>query len=205
MCCAARASCSSGMGGGKGTGPPGAPSPSGLGGHKTAAPPWPCHDILAPEALECHRKPDSSEAYMSQACTGASHGPGKAAAADQSVLPALEETHPQSRSSSHAAPGRIPPSRWEQAAGQATLSPQSHSLSDPGVLIMTGDLQPHPHTPGPARPVPAPGRAERASVQLPASASPSSKASKYKQGHSVTCPRGPGACDRPPGCCKPAV
>lgn len=50
----------------------------------------------------------------------------------------------------------------------------------PAVPVVTGERHLRPHPTGLARPVPRPRRMERTKVQLPASDSPPSKASKYK-------------------------
>ena len=50
--------------------------------------------------------------------------------------------HPQSRSSSHTAPRRVPQLQMgRRLVGQVTLSPSLCSLSNPAVLILTGGLQ----------------------------------------------------------------
>lgn len=138
-------------GGQEGTGPAGALPPSGLGGHNTGAPPWLRHDILAPEALECHRKHDSSEVCMSQACAGGLTRVRKSSRSGSKRPSRLGGNPPPEQRSSHAAPRRTPRSRWEQAAGQATLTPQPHALSTPGGSDHDRGSEPRPDPTGPAR------------------------------------------------------
>lgn len=195
MCGAVRASCSGGTGAGRHRSCR-SPDPSGLGGHKL----WP---LPGPVTTSSHQRPwnvTGNPTAQRSAChrpaLGASLGSGKAAAADQSVLPALEEAHPRAGAPHTLLPGGfLSPDGSRPPAKPPCLL--SHVLCPIlGVLIVTGDLS-LAHTPLALPGCPRARQGGKASVQLPASASPSNKASKYTRGHSVRCPRGPGACDGP--------
>lgn len=91
------------------------PSPQGWVDRRLAAP-WPSHDTLAPEALECHRKPDSPGFCTSQAWMGkTSHSASKPSSRLGGSPPGL---------GAHRTP--LPggfPSDGRRLARRATLSP----------------------------------------------------------------------------------
>lgn len=154
---------------------------------RNVAAPRPSRDISAPQTLEHHRKANSSQSSAQhKPGLGAPRGLRKSGSADQSVLPALEETavagahHTLLSGGFHA-------SRREAGglAKQPCLLGYVLCLI-PEVLIMTGDLRLCPHPTGLARPVPDPGwwkGPESSSQPLPAHQAKPQSTSEDIQSH----------------------
>lgn len=112
------------------------------------ATPWPSHDTHSMETLEQSQETQLLTVLcITSLDEGLKMASEKPATVDQRLLPPLEET-PRSMRSSHAVPRRILSLQMGGSlVGQTALSPYLRSLSNPGVLIVTGGLQLSPCPP----------------------------------------------------------
>lgn len=154
MCGAARASCCSGIG---------------VGGEaqvlQEPCPPrgwvdiklWPLPGPVTTSSHQRDWNARGNPTAQRSACHGPALGPHRGQEKqpqDQNILPAMEETLPQSRSPSHAAPRRVPRPDGSRPLAKTPCLFKHDLCLILGVLIMTGDLQPCPHPTSPARLVP---------------------------------------------------
>lgn len=107
--------------------------------------PWRSHDTHATAALEQSQETRALPVVcITSLAEGLKMASAKPATRDQRLLPLLEET-PRSMRSSHAVPRRILNLQMGGSlVGQTARSPYLRSLSNPGVLTLTGGLRPPP-------------------------------------------------------------